>query len=108
MAVLTAQPPIRLAASLIKAFDIGPREIGRDDLLVVLARARPAHRPPLAEPHAMPPAPPPGPDTSHLPAVLGHRQAERGAPELLIGLRPQHRAHVRPGHAHIAMLERNP
>jgi hypothetical protein len=34
--------------------------VGRDDLAVVLARARAAHRSPLAEPDAVPRAPPSG------------------------------------------------
>src|SRR5690348_2979584 len=105
---LAVQPSSRLAAVLVKAFDIGPREVGRDDFLVVLARARPAHRAPLTEPHAVPPTRPHGHDASHLAAVLGHRQAERGAPELLIGLRSQYRAHVRARDAHIPVLEGDP
>src|SRR5437870_7209763 len=98
----TARPPVRFTG-LVQAFDIGPREVGRDDFLVVLARARPAHRSPLTEPHAVPPTRPHGHDATHLAALPGHRQAERGAPELLIGLRPHDRAQLRTRAAHIAV-----
>src|SRR6266516_1860763 len=84
----TAGPPDRLTAS-VKAFNIGPRKVGGDDLAVVLTRAGPAHR---AQP-------------ADLAAVLRHREREGRAAEQLIGLWPQDRAHVGAGHPYVTVLE---
>src|SRR5437773_6941091 len=100
----TARPPDRLTAS-VKALNIGPRKIGGDDLAVVLARAGPAHRAPLTEPHTVAPPRARRDEPADLAAVLRHREREGGAPEQLVGLGPQHRAHVGAGHPHVAVLE---
>src|SRR5206468_5041180 len=54
MTLLTAQPPNR-PGCLVKALNVGSREVGRGDLPIVLARAGPPHRAPLAEPDAVSP-----------------------------------------------------
>src|SRR5205814_9151586 len=92
----TARPPERLTAS-VKALNIGPRKIGGDDLAVVLARAGPAHRTPLAEPHTVTPPRARRDEPADLAAVLRHRELEGRTAEQLIGRGPQHRAYVGAG-----------
>src|SRR5206468_11166326 len=104
---LTAQPPSRLAACLVEALDIGPRKVSRDDLAVVLTRAGPTYRAPLTEPDTVAPPHARGDEPAHLTGFLRHRHLERRAPEELIGLRPQHRAHIRTGNPHLPVLERD-
>src|SRR2546425_5089088 len=99
-----ARPPDRLTAS-VKALNIGPRKIGGDDLAVVLARAGPAHRPPLTEPHTVTPPRARRDEPADLAAVLRHRELERRTAEQLIGRGPQHRAYVGAGHPHVSVLE---
>src|SRR5207244_9145686 len=64
-------------------------------------------RTPLTE--ADPVAPPRacGDEPADLAAVLRHREGEGSAAEHLIGLGPQHRAHVGAEHAYVAVLERD-
>src|SRR2546425_6903075 len=100
----TARPPDRPTAS-VKARNIGPRKVGGDDRAVVLTRSGPAHRAPLTKPHTMAPPRPRRDEPANLPAVLRYRQREQRTAEQLIGLRPQHRAHVRARHPHVAVLE---
>src|SRR2546422_2341838 len=105
MTLLTAQPPNRLAGCLVKALNVGSREVGRGDLPIVLARAGPPHRAPLAEPDAVSPPRARGDDPGHLAALLRDAELERRAPQQLVGLGAEHRAHVRPRDAHVAVLE---
>src|SRR5258707_8624197 len=98
----TACPLDRLTAS-VKALDIGPRKVGGDDRAVVLTRAGPAHRAPLAKPHTVPPPRPSRDEPADLPAVRRYRKREQRTPEQLIALPPQHRAHVPSKHAHVAV-----
>src|SRR2546425_8207676 len=100
----TARPPDRLTAS-VKALDIGPRKVGGDDRAVVLTRAGPAHRAPLTEPHTVAPPRPRRDEPADLAAVLRHREREGRAAKQLLGLGPQHRAYLGPGHPHVAVLE---
>src|SRR2546426_5913449 len=100
----TARPPDRLTAS-VKALNIGPRKVGGDDPAVVLTRAGPAHRAPLAKPHTVAPPRARGDEPADLAAILRHREREGRTAEQLVGLRPQHRAHVGARHPHVAVLE---
>src|SRR5205809_535238 len=100
----TADPPDRLTAS-VKAFNIGPRKVGGDDLAVVLTRAGPAHRAPLTESHTVAPPSARRDEPADLAAVLRHREREGRAAEQLIGLWPQDRAHVGAGHPYVTVLE---
>src|SRR2546426_10479367 len=86
MTLLTAQPPNRLAGCLVKALNVGSREVGRGDLPIVLARAGPPHRAPLAEPDAVSPPRARGDDPGHLAALLRDAELERRAPQQLVGL----------------------
>src|SRR5712691_5987472 len=89
----------------VKALNIGPRKVGGDDRAVVLTRPGPAHRAPLAKPHAVAPPGAGCDEPADLAAILRHRQREGRTAEQLIGLRPQHRAHVGARHPHVAVLE---
>src|SRR6266404_5484998 len=93
---------------LVDAIKCRPRKIGRQDSAVVLPRARTAHRPPLTHPDAVPRPRAGGDESADLPALLGHRELERGAAERPVGLGPEHGAYVGPADAHVAPLEHDP
>src|SRR2546425_1268895 len=91
-------------AALVKAFKASPREIGRENLAVVLSRARSADRSPLAQPEAVSRSRTRRDEPRDLTVLPRDEQLERRALQQPIGLRPQHGADVRAGHTHVAVL----
>src|SRR2546426_2805318 len=82
-----------------------PREVRRENLVVILPRPRPTDRPPLAETDPMSPAGARGHEPRHLAAVLRDGELEGGAAELAVELGTQHRAHVGAGDEDVAARE---
>src|SRR2546425_1236227 len=91
-------------AALVKAFKASPRKIGRENLAVILSRARSADRAPLAQPEAVSRSRTRRDEARDLTVLPRDEQLERRAQQQPIGLRPQHGADVRAGHTHVAVL----
>src|SRR5256712_4381502 len=91
-------------AALVEAFKASPRKIGRENLAVILSRARSADRAPLTQPEAVSRSRPRGDEPRDLTVLPRDERRDRRALQQPIGLRPQHGADVRAGHTHIAVL----
>src|SRR2546422_10957107 len=95
----------RRPTALVEALNIGPRKVRGHDRAVALTRAGPAHRAPLTEPHTVAPPRPRCDEPADLAAIPRYRELEGRTAEQLVGLRPQHRAHVGARHPHVAVAE---
>src|SRR6266566_3312115 len=93
------------AAALVEPLNGRPWKIGRQDLPVLLARARSAHRAPLAQAEAVSRPRACRDEPSDRSVLARHRQLERRALQQPTRLRPQHGAHLRARHADVAVLE---
>src|SRR2546425_837220 len=91
-------------AALVEAFKASPRKIGRENLAVILSRARSADRTPLTQPEAVSRSRTRRDEPRDLTVLPRDEQLERRALQQPIGLRPQHGADVRAGHTHVAVL----
>src|SRR5437879_438878 len=91
-------------AALVEALKASPRKIGRENLAVILSRARSADRTPLTQPEAVSRSRTRRDEPRDLTVLPRDEQLERRALQQPIGLRPQHGADVRAGHTHVAVL----
>src|SRR6266516_1133056 len=93
------------ATALVEPLNGRPWKIGRQDLPVLLARARSAYRAPLAQAEAVSRPRACRDEPSDRSVLARHRQLERRALQQPTRLRPQHGAHLRARHADVAVLE---
>src|SRR6266705_5105563 len=105
---LTVVPTFHLSI-LVRPFNFRPREIRAQNLPIILPRAGPADRAPLAHPDRVP-----GSGAyRHEPVDLsagapGHRQLKRRTREHAVGIWAQHPAHIGARNADVATLEHDP
>src|SRR5713226_10154962 len=89
-----ATPPDRPTAS-VELRNVRPRIVRGENLPVLLAGAAAPDGPPLAQPDAVSGSGPRRDQPAHPPvALVGHEQLERRALQQLVGLGPQHTAHI--------------
>src|SRR5882724_1768270 len=104
---LIALAPTRPPAVLVEALQLRPGIIRRENLLIVLPRPRPSHRPPLTEAHPVPVAA----SVGHQPADPAARarggQAEGGAAQNVARGGAENPAHLGPVHLDVVVLERD-
>src|SRR5258705_473356 len=90
---------------LVELLNFRPREIGTENLLMVLPRPGSADRPPLTPAAGVPGAGPRRDDARDFAVRLRDGQLKCQAVELAIRLGPQHRSHVGARNADVATLE---